>query len=263
MSRDAPMEPRHEAGPGGHALPDPHAAGHHRHAVGVVAARRRRGRGQRSRPHAHADLPPVAVAGHRRRTEPAPTGGRPSRTAWRCCAAATPSGPLFVPWDDTVRARFATVEQDWATFKRALGRRRAPVDVAELRAQAAGFVDAHRRAGRRHRGPHVALDGAAAPAADRGAGAGRGRRRDAAAHRLPLRAGAGVAAEARHRAAAGRRLQRPRQRQQQRRVRHAGRRLQRAGRAPAVDVPQPRGQGRREDLASCRKRANACRRCTT
>lgn len=28
-----------------------------------------------------------------------------------------PERPLFVPWDDTVRARFATVERDWAGFQ--------------------------------------------------------------------------------------------------------------------------------------------------
>lgn len=28
-----------------------------------------------------------------------------------------PERPLFVPWDDTVRARFATVEQDWTHFR--------------------------------------------------------------------------------------------------------------------------------------------------
>ena len=28
-----------------------------------------------------------------------------------------PERPLFVPWDDTVHARFATVEQDWARFR--------------------------------------------------------------------------------------------------------------------------------------------------
>jgi two-component system, NarL family, nitrate/nitrite sensor histidine kinase NarX len=50
-----------------------------------------------------------------------------------------PERPLFVPWDDTVRMRFATVEQDWATFKRHWAGA-AKVDVAELRAQAASFV---------------------------------------------------------------------------------------------------------------------------
>ncbi len=50
-----------------------------------------------------------------------------------------PERPLFVPWDDTVRARFVTVEQDWQTFKTHWTGPGA-VDVAELRAQAAGFV---------------------------------------------------------------------------------------------------------------------------
>ncbi len=50
-----------------------------------------------------------------------------------------PERPLFVPWDNTVRARFATVEKDWQSFKRhwAVG---AAVDVPELRAQASAFV---------------------------------------------------------------------------------------------------------------------------
>ena len=50
-----------------------------------------------------------------------------------------PQRPLFMPWDDTVRARFATVEQDWAAFKRQWSGA-TPIDMAELRAQAAGFV---------------------------------------------------------------------------------------------------------------------------
>jgi two-component system nitrate/nitrite sensor histidine kinase NarX len=48
--------------------------------------------------------------------------------------------PLFVPWDDTVRARFATVERDWAAF-RSQWDGSSPVDVGALRAQAAAFVD--------------------------------------------------------------------------------------------------------------------------
>lgn len=51
-----------------------------------------------------------------------------------------PERPLFVPWDDTVRARFATVEQDWAAFKRHWQGPARP-DVAVLRQQAAAFVD--------------------------------------------------------------------------------------------------------------------------
>ncbi len=50
-----------------------------------------------------------------------------------------PQRPLFMPWDDTVRARFTTVEQDWAAFKRQWSEA-TPLDVAELRAQAASFV---------------------------------------------------------------------------------------------------------------------------
>ncbi len=51
-----------------------------------------------------------------------------------------PERPLFVPWDDTVRGRFATVEQDWAAFKRHWHGPARPA-VAELRAQAASFVE--------------------------------------------------------------------------------------------------------------------------
>jgi two-component system nitrate/nitrite sensor histidine kinase NarX len=50
-----------------------------------------------------------------------------------------PERPLFVPWDDTVRARFDKVEQDWAGFKRQWASAER-VDAAELRAQAAIFV---------------------------------------------------------------------------------------------------------------------------
>ena len=50
-----------------------------------------------------------------------------------------PERPLFMPWDDTVRTRFATVEQDWKTY-RGQWTRGVPVQVAALRAQAAGFV---------------------------------------------------------------------------------------------------------------------------
>jgi two-component system, NarL family, nitrate/nitrite sensor histidine kinase NarX len=51
-----------------------------------------------------------------------------------------PERPLFVPWDDTVRARFAKVEQDWAAFVQHWSSPAQP-DVAELRAQAASFVE--------------------------------------------------------------------------------------------------------------------------
>ena len=76
-----------------------------------------------------------------------------------------PERPLFVPWDDTVRARFATVERDWAAFRKQWAGPRPPT-WTQLRTQAAAFVDDIDCAGRRHRGPHVALDRPAAPAAD-------------------------------------------------------------------------------------------------
>ena len=50
-----------------------------------------------------------------------------------------PERPLFVPWDDTVRARFAAVERDWAGFQRrwvAPG----PTDTASLTRDTADFV---------------------------------------------------------------------------------------------------------------------------
>ena len=96
-------------------------------------------------------------------------------------------------------------------FAAALGRRRAGRRWPTLRAQAAGFVDAHRRAGRRHRGPHVALDGAAAPAADRRCWRWpwpAARRCCYTGYRFVLEPVAQL--EAGHRAAAGRRLQRAR-----------------------------------------------------
>jgi len=51
-----------------------------------------------------------------------------------------PERPLFVPWDDTVRVRFATVERDWAAFMRHWNGPALP-ELTELRAQAAAFVD--------------------------------------------------------------------------------------------------------------------------
>lgn len=50
-----------------------------------------------------------------------------------------PQRPLFVPWDDVVHARFATVERDWLRFKQQWAGR-AEVDVAQLRVHAADFV---------------------------------------------------------------------------------------------------------------------------
>jgi len=48
-----------------------------------------------------------------------------------------PERPLFMPWDDTVRTRFASVERDWARF-RVLGSG-DPADGARLRTQTAEF----------------------------------------------------------------------------------------------------------------------------
>ena len=51
-----------------------------------------------------------------------------------------PERPLFVPWDDRVRARFAVVEEDWAAFVKHWPGAAAP-EGAELREQAAAFAD--------------------------------------------------------------------------------------------------------------------------
>jgi two-component system, NarL family, nitrate/nitrite sensor histidine kinase NarX len=51
-----------------------------------------------------------------------------------------PERPLFVPWDEDVRARFSTVERDWEGFRRHWSGA-AHIDVAELRERAAGFVE--------------------------------------------------------------------------------------------------------------------------
>ncbi|MEO8807856.1 MAG: type IV pili methyl-accepting chemotaxis transducer N-terminal domain-containing protein [Burkholderiaceae bacterium] len=49
-----------------------------------------------------------------------------------------PERPLFVPWDDTVRQRFATVEQDWSRFRREFAA--APGSAPGLGADAAAFA---------------------------------------------------------------------------------------------------------------------------
>ena len=83
--------------------------------------------------------------------------------------------PLFVPWDDAVRARFAKVERDWAEFPQPLGPGAATA-AAGLRSDTASLRRRHRCTGRRHRAPHVALDRVASPAAGRHDGL-RGHRR--------------------------------------------------------------------------------------
>jgi two-component system nitrate/nitrite sensor histidine kinase NarX len=50
-----------------------------------------------------------------------------------------PERPLFVPWDDTVRERFAAVERDWAAYRQQWSGQ-GPSDIAALRAHAADFV---------------------------------------------------------------------------------------------------------------------------
>ncbi len=50
-----------------------------------------------------------------------------------------PERPLFVPWDATVRARFATVEQDWKHFRAHWIDARPPV-LIDLRAETVAFA---------------------------------------------------------------------------------------------------------------------------
>jgi len=50
-----------------------------------------------------------------------------------------PERPLFVPWDDTVRARFAAVERDWGAFQQRWIRARS-ADTASLHRDTAIFV---------------------------------------------------------------------------------------------------------------------------
>lgn len=50
-----------------------------------------------------------------------------------------PERPLFVPWDDTVRQRFAAVEQDWARFQQNWLASR-PQSVTHLRAETVTFA---------------------------------------------------------------------------------------------------------------------------
>lgn len=50
-----------------------------------------------------------------------------------------PERPLFVPWDNVVTARFATVEQDWKRF-RAEWIDTTPVGLRELRAETVSFA---------------------------------------------------------------------------------------------------------------------------
>ncbi|MEO8058733.1 MAG: type IV pili methyl-accepting chemotaxis transducer N-terminal domain-containing protein [Burkholderiales bacterium] len=51
-----------------------------------------------------------------------------------------PERPLFVPWDDTVRQRFATVEHDWARFRSRFSTSPLPPDAPSLSTDAATFT---------------------------------------------------------------------------------------------------------------------------
>jgi len=48
--------------------------------------------------------------------------------------------PLFVPWDDSVRQRFADVERDWTTFRGRITAATSPAGPASLGEDAAGFT---------------------------------------------------------------------------------------------------------------------------
>jgi two-component system, NarL family, nitrate/nitrite sensor histidine kinase NarX len=51
-----------------------------------------------------------------------------------------PERPLFVPWDDLVRQRFATVDRDWVRFRDAFAGSTSPVAPAGLGLETAAFV---------------------------------------------------------------------------------------------------------------------------
>ena len=51
-----------------------------------------------------------------------------------------PERPLFVPWDDLVRRRFATVDQDWVRFRDGFVGSKSPAASATSGADTAAFV---------------------------------------------------------------------------------------------------------------------------
>ena len=51
-----------------------------------------------------------------------------------------PERPLFVPWDDTVRQRFTTVEQDWQRFRGRIAAPQPAAAAAALGQEAAAFA---------------------------------------------------------------------------------------------------------------------------
>ena len=174
-----------------------------------------------------------------------------------------PERPLFVPWDATVRQRFAAVEQDWTRFRDRFAVGDAAIVVGGPGGRCRGVRLAHRRLGGRHRDAPVALD--------------------SLLHLLQIGlmalavVGAAVLVYVGYlfvlepvgllkqaiASPAGRRPGRARRLHQHRRVRHAGRRLQRHGRAAAVDVPPPGEPRAREDRATARKSASGWKASTT
>ena len=74
-----------------------------------------------------------------RETAALPTQVREFDASLATLRAGDPDRPLFVPWDDTVRARFAMVEQDWGQF-RSRWIEVEPRELQDLRAQTVTFA---------------------------------------------------------------------------------------------------------------------------
>ena len=179
-------------------------------------------------------------------TQAAAAAGKLRRGSLALLRSGDPERPLFVPWDDTVRSRFAMVEQRLERLPLAMG---GPDAVTLQRCArqprpSSTDIDALVDAIEAHMSRWTALQHLlqtgvltlAVPAAPTLLLTG---------YRFVLEP-VSPAKRAIERLQGGdfsARVERP----QQRRVRHPGRRLQRHGRAPAVDVPQPGSQGGRED----------------
>ena len=256
MSHTPPLDPGHEAGAGGHALPDADAAGHRAtlwvswQLDGGAAAVNEAGRMRMQTYRLSLSLATGDDA------QPPPQVAELRATAWRCCAAATPSARCSCPGTTRCARASPTVERDWAAF-RAHWTRPAPADVRRAARRrprpSSTHIDALVGA---HRAPHVALDRAAAPAADGDDGAGRDRRGACCCSPATCFVLEPVAQlkQAIERMQA-RRLQRPRRpRDSSDEFGTLADGFNEHGRAPAVDVPRPRGQGRREDVASCEEK---------
>ena len=160
-----------------------------------------------------------------------------------------PDRPLFLPWDEEVAQRFAMVESDWKRYReRWTSAPPASIDGLRPTARAsAAHIDALVAAIEKHLSRWTALmhllQTAMMVAAVIGAAV-----LMFTGYRLVLEpVGELKGAIEGH---PGRQLRHARRAQLERRVRHAGRRLQRDGRPPAADVPRPGGQGQREDRAA-------------